>query len=102
MNMVAIGKLPELLRFHAITRYDVLFRGSAAKEMSLFAEMRRRNVVRVGIAYIVIGWLLAQIASSGRSLLISETRVADHTSFLLLQGILHWARLAMWWRPTSC
>ena len=62
MNMVAIGKLPELLRFHAITRYDVLIRGSAAKEMSLFAEMRRRNVVRVGIAYIVIGWLLAQVA----------------------------------------
>ncbi len=62
MNMVAIGKLPELLRFHAITRYDVLFRGSAAKEMSFFAEMRRRNVVRVGIAYIVIGWLLAQVA----------------------------------------
>lgn len=30
--------------------------------MSLFVELRRRNVVRVGIAYIVIGWLLAQVA----------------------------------------
>jgi TolB-like protein len=30
--------------------------------MSFFAELRRRNVVRVGIAYIVIGWLLAQVA----------------------------------------
>lgn len=30
--------------------------------MSLFAEMQRRNVVRVGIAYAVIGWVLAQIA----------------------------------------
>jgi serine/threonine-protein kinase len=30
--------------------------------MSFFAELKRRNVVRVGIAYIVIGWLLAQVA----------------------------------------
>ena len=30
--------------------------------MSLFAELKRRNVVRVGVAYIVIGWILAQVA----------------------------------------
>lgn len=30
--------------------------------MSLFAELKRRNVVRVGVAYAVIGWILAQIA----------------------------------------
>ena len=30
--------------------------------MSFFGELRRRNVVRVGIAYIVIGWVLAQVA----------------------------------------
>lgn len=30
--------------------------------MSLFAELKRRKVVRVGIAYAVIGWFLAQIA----------------------------------------
>ena len=30
--------------------------------MSFFTELKRRNVVRVGIAYIVIGWVLAQIA----------------------------------------
>ena len=30
--------------------------------MSFFAELVRRNVVRVAIAYIVIGWLLAQVA----------------------------------------
>jgi TolB-like protein len=29
--------------------------------MSFFAELKRRNVVRVGVAYIVIGWLLAQV-----------------------------------------
>ena len=30
--------------------------------MSFFAELNRRNVVRVGIAYLVIGWVLAQVA----------------------------------------
>ncbi len=30
--------------------------------MSFFKELQRRNVVRVGLAYIVIGWLLAQVA----------------------------------------
>jgi len=30
--------------------------------MSLFAELKRRNVVRVGIAYAIVGWVLAQIA----------------------------------------
>ncbi len=30
--------------------------------MSLFTELKRRNVVRVGIAYCVIGWIIAQLA----------------------------------------
>lgn len=30
--------------------------------MSFFAELRRRNVIRVGIAYAAVAWLLAQIA----------------------------------------
>lgn len=30
--------------------------------MSLFKELQRRNVVRVGIAYCIIGWILAQLA----------------------------------------
>lgn len=29
--------------------------------MSLLAELKRRNVVRVGIAYIVTAWLLLQV-----------------------------------------
>jgi TolB-like protein/Flp pilus assembly protein TadD len=29
--------------------------------MSLFAELKRRNVLRVAVAYIVAGWLLAQV-----------------------------------------
>ena len=30
--------------------------------MSLFNELKRRNVIRVAIAYSVIGWVLAQVA----------------------------------------
>lgn len=30
--------------------------------MSLFTELRRRNVFRVGIAYVITAWLLAQVA----------------------------------------
>ena len=30
--------------------------------MSLFSELRRRNVFRVGIAYTVVAWLVAQVA----------------------------------------
>ena len=30
--------------------------------MSFFRELNRRNVTRVGIAYVVIGWVLAQVA----------------------------------------
>ncbi len=32
------------------------------RTMSLYAELKRRNVVPVGLAYTVIGWVLAQIA----------------------------------------
>jgi adenylate cyclase len=29
----------------------------------LFAELRRRNVFRVGVAYAIVGWLLLEAAS---------------------------------------
>ena len=30
--------------------------------MAIIEELKRRNVFRVGIAYVVIGWLVAQVA----------------------------------------
>ena len=30
--------------------------------MLFFSELKRRNLVRVGIAYVFVGWLLAQVA----------------------------------------
>ena len=32
--------------------------------MSLFAELKRRNVFRVGAAYVVVGWLLIEVADT--------------------------------------
>ena len=32
--------------------------------MGLFNELKRRNVIRVGIAYLAISWLLIQIAET--------------------------------------
>jgi TolB-like protein/Flp pilus assembly protein TadD len=32
--------------------------------MSFFAELRRRNVVKVGAAYLIVAWLLIQVAST--------------------------------------
>ncbi len=37
--------------------------------MSFFNELKRRNVFRVGIAYAIVGWILAQIAEFAFSLL---------------------------------
>jgi hypothetical protein len=34
-------------------------------EMSLFAELKRRNVVKVGAAYLLVAWLVVQAASIG-------------------------------------
>ena len=31
---------------------------------SLFNEMKRRNVVRVGVAYAIVSWLLIQLAGA--------------------------------------
>lgn len=30
--------------------------------MSFFAELKRRNVFRVGIAYLVVAWLIMQVS----------------------------------------
>ena len=32
--------------------------------MSLFSELKRRNVIRVGAAYIVVAWLIIQVAET--------------------------------------
>src|SRR5437899_6616172 len=38
--------------------------GSEMNERNFFAELKRRNVYKVAVAYAVVGWLVIQIAST--------------------------------------
>jgi uncharacterized membrane protein AbrB (regulator of aidB expression) len=53
--------------------------------MSLFAELKRRNVFRVGIAYLIGAWLLMQIAD----VVLNNISAPDWVfkSIMLLMGI---------------
>ncbi len=55
--------------------------------MSLLAELKRRNVVRVGVAYIVIGWVLAQVAEFAFENFGSPEWVLKTVVVLLLLGL---------------
>jgi TolB-like protein len=54
--------------------------------MSLFTELKRRNVFRVGIAYLVLGWLLLQVTDVVVPILELPDWVARLVLFLLLLG----------------
>jgi len=55
--------------------------------MSLFNELKRRNVVRVGLAYTVIGWVLAQIAEFAFENFGAPDWVLKTVAVLLLLGL---------------
>jgi hypothetical protein len=55
--------------------------------MSFFAELKRRNVVRVGIAYVIIGWLLAQVAELAFDAFGSPDWVLKSVLVVLLLGL---------------
>ncbi len=57
-----------------------------ANLMSFFAELRRRNVFRVAIAYAVTAWLLAQIADVAFDTFGTPEWVGKTVLFLLLLG----------------
>ena len=54
--------------------------------MSLFSELKRRNVFRVAIAYTVIAWLLAQVADLAFDNFGTPEWVSKTVLFLLLLG----------------
>jgi TolB-like protein/Flp pilus assembly protein TadD len=55
--------------------------------MSLIAELKRRNVVRVGLAYMVIGWALAQIAEFALEIFGAPPWAIKGVVVLLLLGL---------------
>ena len=54
--------------------------------MGLIAELRRRNVIRVAIAYAVFAWLLAQVADLAFDTFGAPGWVPKSVLFVLLLG----------------
>jgi len=63
---------------------------------SFFQELKRRNVVRIGLAYIVTAWILAQVADLALEAFAAPAWVMKTVLLLMLIGfplalILAWA-----------
>lgn len=56
--------------------------------MSLFAELKRRNVIRVGVAYLVAAWLLLQVVDVLAPLLQLPDWVGRLVLLILLIGLV--------------
>ena len=56
--------------------------------MSLYEELKRRNVFRVGIAYVVASWLLLQLTEVLTELLELDTDVGKLVILLLIIGFV--------------
>ena len=54
--------------------------------MSLWAELSRRNVVKVAIAYLIVAWIIAQIASVFAPALNLPDWALSFVTFLLILG----------------
>ncbi len=64
--------------------------------MSLIAELKRRNVFRVGVAYAIVAWLLVEVASVVLPTFTAPEWVMQVFTFLVILGfplalILAWA-----------
>jgi TolB-like protein/tetratricopeptide (TPR) repeat protein len=55
--------------------------------MSFFQELKRRNVVRVAIAYVLMGWLLLQAADFGLDLIDAPNWVIQTLALLVALGL---------------
>ncbi len=55
--------------------------------MNLFAELRRRNVFKVGAAYIIVGWLLMQVGEVMAPALHLPDWILSALAFFLILGL---------------
>ena len=60
---------------------------SKAGIMALFTELKRRNVIRVGIAYVLMGWVLLQIADFALDLVDAPNWIIQTLSIIVLLGL---------------
>ena len=56
--------------------------------MSLFNELKRRNVIRVAIAYAVISWLVLQVANTLVPVLELSPSVSKLIFLIMLLGFI--------------
>jgi len=54
--------------------------------MSVFAELKRRNVFRVAVAYIIVAWLLLQVADTLAPALLLPDWFQSGVAFVLILG----------------
>ena len=64
--------------------------------MSFFGELRRRNVVKVAVAYAIVGWLLIEVSSVMGPALNLPGWATSLVAFFIILGfplalILSWA-----------
>src|SRR6476620_3464982 len=69
---------------------------SAMKNRSFFAELKRRNVYKVAVAYAVVGWLVMQVAATVVPALHLPDGITSAVVVLTLLGfssalVLSWA-----------
>lgn len=57
------------------------------QQVSFFAELKRRNVFRVGIAYVIVGWLLAQVSEIAFDAFDAPAWVLKSVLFVLVLGL---------------
>ena len=55
--------------------------------MSLFAELKRRNVFKVGAAYVIVGWLLMQVGEVMAPALHLPDWILSALAFFLILGL---------------
>ncbi len=63
---------------------------------NLFSELKRRNVVRVGIAYLVIGWVLIEVSDTIAPMMAMPDWAPNLVLYVLILGLpvalfLSWA-----------
>ena len=66
----------------------MISRANSDTSMNLFTELKRRNVFRVGFAYAVVGWLVAQVADLALESFGAPDWVMKTLLFLVLIGFI--------------
>jgi hypothetical protein len=55
---------------------------------SVWAELKRRNVVKVAVAYAIVGWLLIEVASTILPIFDAPRWAVQTITFLIILGFL--------------